>query len=89
MNIKDNYKYLTFSDVSNFDLDSFQEKTTGNDENPNPNQNPTNPPISGDRKPSPTKGDKNKNNGLIIGGVITIFVVLVLIIGFFWARKKK
>lgn len=85
MNVRNNYKRLSFGSVFDFDLDSFQEKTTGNDKNPNPGQNSPNSPTS-------SNGNGNKNNGLnkglIIGGII-IFVVLGLIIGFLWARKKN
>lgn len=44
-----------------FDLDSFQEKTVGNDKNPNPSQNPTKSSAFTDQKPSSIKGDRNKN----------------------------
>ena len=84
MNIKDNYKHLTFSNVQNFDLDSFQEKSL-EIENSGSNQNPINPSTSGNRKPSSNQEEGNK--GLIV--VLISLVAIFMLILFFYISSKK
>ena len=74
----DNGKSLLFTETSDFDLDSFQEKTAEN------NNSPTSPPP----KNNDNSAIPNGNKGIIIG-IAIIFAILALIIGFLWMRKKK
>ncbi|CAJ0756237.1 9824_t:CDS:2, partial [Entrophospora sp. SA101] len=72
-NVFDNNESLLFNETSDFDLDSFQEKSTNNPDQP-VNNPPPNPPEN-DNSTTPSG-----NKGLILGTVI-ILIILVLIIG--------